>query len=180
MVSKMVKNLLILGAGQYGSVVKEVAEGMEIFDQIAFLDDGYGKEGICFLEKVIGKIADLEKYRDEYNYAIPAIGNAKFRRQLIEKIMENGFELPILVAKQAYVAPSAHLAEGVVVEPLAGVHSNAVVDLGSYISMGAVVNHNAHVYECCHIDNNAVVKAATVVEAMTKINACEVVYKLDK
>ena len=33
------KNLLILGAGQYGQVAKEVAETMGIFDDVAFLDD---------------------------------------------------------------------------------------------------------------------------------------------
>ena len=33
------KNLLILGAGQYGQVAKEIAEETGYFDKIAFLDD---------------------------------------------------------------------------------------------------------------------------------------------
>ena len=33
------KRLLILGSGQYGTVAKETAEAMGIFDEIAFLDD---------------------------------------------------------------------------------------------------------------------------------------------
>lgn len=36
---KVNKNLLILGAGQYGYVAKEVAESMGHFEKITFLDD---------------------------------------------------------------------------------------------------------------------------------------------
>ena len=35
------KNLLILGAGQYGVLAKEIAESMGCFATIAFLDDSY-------------------------------------------------------------------------------------------------------------------------------------------
>lgn len=35
----MDRGLLILGAGQYGMVAKEVAESMNCFDKIDFLDD---------------------------------------------------------------------------------------------------------------------------------------------
>ena len=48
------KNLLILGAGQYGVMAKEIAEAMGAFDRIAFLDDAFltvipAKAGISFL-----------------------------------------------------------------------------------------------------------------------------------
>ena len=33
------QNLLILGAGQYGMVAKEIAESMRKYDHIDFLDD---------------------------------------------------------------------------------------------------------------------------------------------
>lgn len=35
----MNKDLLILGAGQYGMVAKEIAEAMNCFQKIDFLDD---------------------------------------------------------------------------------------------------------------------------------------------
>ncbi len=38
------KNLLILGAGQYGQIAKEIAESMGCFEKISFLDDCYGEE----------------------------------------------------------------------------------------------------------------------------------------
>lgn len=41
--AQMNKNLLILGAGQYGQVAKEIAEDMEYLEKISFLDDRFGE-----------------------------------------------------------------------------------------------------------------------------------------
>ena len=68
---KINKNLLILCAGQYGQVAKEVAESMGCFEKIAFLDDNN--------ENAIGKLADYEKFVTDYSSAFVAIGNADLR-----------------------------------------------------------------------------------------------------
>lgn len=49
----MNKNLLIIGAGQYGALAKEIAEVMKCFEKIDFLDDNS--------ELAIGKISEMEK-----------------------------------------------------------------------------------------------------------------------
>ena len=36
----MNRNLLIIGAGFYGLVAKEIAESMDCFENISFVDDG--------------------------------------------------------------------------------------------------------------------------------------------
>ena len=45
------KNLLIIGAGQYGMVAKEIAESMKCFEKIDFVDDVY--------PSAVGKICDI-------------------------------------------------------------------------------------------------------------------------
>lgn len=45
-------NLLILGAGEFGHVVKEIAEDIGIFDKIDFLDD--------FNPLAIGRFDDIK------------------------------------------------------------------------------------------------------------------------
>ncbi len=162
--------LLILGAGQYGSVVKEIAESMNRFDKISFLDDGFC-ETAC-QENIIGKISDMDLFDDEYMYAIVAIGNSDVRFELIERIKcQTKFEIPVLISKNAYVSPSSKIGCGTVIEPLAGVHANAVIGEATYISMGAVVNHNATVGNCCHVDNAAVVSRGAFVSDGTKLQA---------
>lgn len=173
----MNKNLLILGAGQYGAVVKEIAESMACFEKIDFLDDSYDESCNSF-QTAIGKINDLEKFSDRYTYMIPAIGNPEVRLNLIKKITEGTeCKVPVIISPRAFVSPSAQLQSGVVVEPMAGVHANSVVCTASLISLGAVVNHNSTVLEGCHIDNNAVVMSGAIVKTKTKIQPCSVVYR---
>lgn len=171
----MNKNLLILGAGQYGTVVKEIAQSMGCFEKIDFLDDSFGTDNPNYHEDAIGKIELLDEHHVDYHYAIPAIGDPEKRLELLEALMENGYQIPVIISPRAYISPSAQLQKGVVIEPLAGIHANVIVGSGSCISMGAVVNHNSMVLEGCHIDNNAVVMSGALVVAKTYIAPCEVV-----
>ena len=79
----MNKNLLILGAGQYGTVVKEIAISMGCFEKIGFLDDSFNADSSenKYCEKAIGRLEEYENYSIEYSYAIVAIGNAEIRKQ---------------------------------------------------------------------------------------------------
>lgn len=168
-------NLLILGAGQYGAVVKETAQAMGCFDKISFLDDSFGDGNVACCEQVIGKLDELEHLRSEYEYAIPAIGDADIRLSLLERAESAGYRIPVIISPRAYVSPSAQISKGSVIEPLAGVHANAVVGKAAYISMGAVVNHNAVVGDGCHVDNNAVVTSGAEIPSRVKVEPGTVV-----
>jgi len=173
----MNKNLLILGAGQYGTVAKEIAESMNCFEKIDFLDDTYGLGEIegNYHEQSVGKLADLDKFAESYTYAICAIGNAELRQKLTAQITENGYRIPILVSPQAYVSKSAQLRNGDIIEPFAVVHANAAVGIATFVSAGAVVNHNSFVSDYCHINCNAVVMSGAIVPTGTKTQLCEVI-----
>ena len=162
----MNKNLLILGAGQFGFMVKEIAESMNCFEKIDFLDDSN--------EIAIGKLNDYEKFVCEYRYAIVAIGNPEIRLSYIQKLEEACFVIAIIVSPMAYIAPSAQLMKGTIVEPMAVVQANSTVAIGSIVSSGAIVRHNAFVGDACHLDCNAVVMSGSIVLAKTEVNACEV------
>ena len=162
----MNKNLLILGAGQFGLMVKEIAESMNCFEKIDFLDDNN--------EIAIGKLNDYEKFVCEYRYAVVAIGNPQIRLSYIQKLEESCFIVAILVSPRAYIAPSAQLMKGTIVEPMAVVQANSSVGIGSIISSGAVVRHNAFVNDVCHVDCNAVVISGSTVTTGTKVEVCSV------
>lgn len=157
------KNLLILGAGQYGQVVRETAEAMACFDKIAFLEDNN--------PEAIGKLLDYRSLRQAYACAFVAMGNPKLRMQWLNHLKAAGFELAILVHPQAYISPSASLGQGTIAEPMAVVNTGAVVEAGGLLCAGCVVNHNAVVKSCCQIDCNAVVAAGAVVPEGTKVFA---------
>lgn len=154
------QNLIILGAGQYGQVAKEVAESMN-FDRIAFLDDNN--------EQAIGKLGDYQKFVNEYSQAFVAIGNAEIRLSYINKLEDAGFELAVLVSPKAHVSPSAKLMGGTIVEPLAVVNANSNVGRGVFVCANAVVNHNAVVEDGCQLDCGSVVGSNVVLTAKTKL-----------
>ena len=159
-------NLLILGAGQFGLMVKEIAESMECFDKIDFLDDKS--------ELAVGKLCDYANFLREYRYAVVAIGNPEIRLSYIQKLEEACFIVAIIASPRAYIAPSAQIMKGSIIEPMAVVQANSVVAIGSIISSGAVVRHNAFVGDVCHVDCNAVVMSGSVGPAKTKAEACTV------
>lgn len=159
-------NLLILGAGQYGQVVKEVAESMGCFKKIDFLDDNS--------ELAVGKFSDYIKFAKDYKYAFVAIGNADSRLDLIQRLDDAGFGIPVLVSSKAFVSPSAQLMKGTIVEPMAVVNANSLVRVGVFICAGAIVNHNSVIGDGCQLDCGSVVGSNISLQAQTKLKYSEV------
>ena len=159
----MSENLLILGAGQYGMLVREVAMSTGKFDNIAFLDD---ESSIA-----VGRIDDYKDFVSKCRYAFVAIGNSAVRSKLLSMLESAGFELAVIVSPFAYVSASAQIGGGSIVEPMAVVNTGVTLGKGSLVCAGAVVNHNAVVEDCCQIDCNAVVSARGNVPAGTKVES---------
>ena len=174
------KDLLILGAGQYGVLAKEIAESMGCFANIAFLDDSLPRAPSCHpregedLLNIIGTTRDIATFAKDFHYAFVAIGNSDVRRRLVEQVLSSGMDLATLVHPTAYISPSAQLQKGVCVEPNATVQTKAVVGLASFIASGAVIRHDAIVGEYCYVDCNAVVETSAQVSVNTKVSCCSV------
>ncbi len=144
-------SLLILGAGQYGMVAKEIADSMGTFGKIAFLDD----------ESAIA-IDSLDNYglhAGEYKYAVVAIGNPDVRLEYIRKLRAAGFHLAALISPRAYISPSATVADGVIIEPMAVINAGASVGCGTVVCAGAIINHNATVGAGCLLQCGSIVAA---------------------
>lgn len=170
----MKRNLLIIGAGTYALVVYEIASEMNGFKIIHFMDDE--KKTAPNGDAVIGTTKELEDLAGNYSDAAVAIGNPGVRLAMIRRIQrETNLNIPALVSPKAYVAPSAALGAGVVIEPMAVVHAKCRIETGCLLSAGAVVNHESVCREGAHIDCNATVPGYCVVPEKTKVD-CGMVY----
>lgn len=145
-------NLLILGAGSHGREVRELAQRLNVFRRIAFLDDGPAKAG------VLGPCAALERWVGEYPVAIPAVGNRTLRMRWLGELARAGFVLPVLVHPDATVSPSAALGYGTVVCARAAVGSGAVIGTGCIIASAATIERNAVLPDGAHVDCGQVVR----------------------
>ncbi|PKM58426.1 MAG: hypothetical protein CVU98_01105 [Firmicutes bacterium HGW-Firmicutes-3] len=159
-------NLLIIGAGEHGCVVKETAEAMNKFIKINYLDD---KSDLA-----IGKCSEYEDFIHEYTHAFVAIGNNEIRSHWYKKLEQAGYLFPVLIHPSAYVSPSAVIELGVVVLPSAVIHTNAVIKQGSIIGMGSLIDHDATIDVFCHINTGAIVKARSTLTNYSKIDSAEI------
>lgn len=175
----MNKKLLILGAGMFGTVVKEIAEETKAFEQIDFIDDTFGSKNLernCH-EHIIGKLEDYHKFAADYGYAIVSIGNPQVRKEWTKKLGDAGYSIPSIVSTRSYVSPSARIGTGVVIAPMAVINPNACVGNGSFITAGAIVDHNSLVQDYCNIQCGTVVMPSAAVPSFTKTQPNEVVRK---
>lgn len=162
----MNNNLLILGAGGHGKVVKETAEAMNCFDKIDFLDD--------HSKNAIGRCDDYPKYKSHYKYAFVALGNNELRMKWLSELSGFGYEIPTLIHPTAYVSPSSVINEGTSILPKSVINSNAVLGKGCIISIGALVDHDSQLCDGVHINTGAIIKAGCNVHSLKKIDAGEV------
>lgn len=154
--------LLILGAGQYGLVAKEVAEAMNCFTQIDFLDD--------HSKVAVGKLNDIENM--EYDAAFVAIGNPAVRSQYINRIEKAA----TLIHPKAFVSLSAKIDEGCIVEAGAVICSDAKIGKGTIVMANAVVGHNATVGDCCQLKYNCSIPEMASVPSL-QIVVCNSVWE---
>ena len=144
-------NLLILGAGQYGMVAKEIAESMGCFGKIDFLDD--------INAIAIDKLDSYGAYTDVYAYAIVAIGNSGVRLDYIRRLQQAKYKIAVLASPKAHISPSAHIMAGSIIEPMSVINTGAAVGAGTIVCAGAVVNHNATLGDGCLLQCGSIVTA---------------------
>ena len=154
--------LLILGAGQYGLVAKEVAEVMGCFTQIDFLDD--------HSEIAIGKLNDIDNI--EYDVDFVAIGNPAIRSQYLDRIKKAA----TLIHPRACVSLSAKIGKGCIVEAGAVICADAKVGKGTIVMANAVVGHNATVGDYCQLKYNCTIPEMASVTS-SQIVACNSVWE---
>ena len=145
-------NLLILGAGGQGQVVKELAQDVGVFKKIAFLDDDENNP------YAIDTCGNCWKYVDEYPVAIPSVGNSALRQKWIEMLVRYGFILPTLVHSTATVSPSAEIGYGTVIEAKVTISANAKIGVGCIISSGAIIERNVIINDWTHVQCGVTVR----------------------
>lgn len=155
--------LIILGSGCYGKTVADVAEQLGYI--IRFLDDSLPSF----------ELSTFTSYISSSTFFILAFGNNVFRLEWIQRIKEAGGQLTTLMHPTAYVSPKAKIGEGCVILRHAVINTGTIVNRGCIINLGTIVDHGCIIEEGCHICLGAIVKGENRVEALSKIEAGEVI-----
>lgn len=155
-------DLLILGAGGHGNVVREIAQAEGLYKKTEFLDDNS--------EKAIGKLENYLNFISDLKKAFVAIGNWELRKKWINRIEDSGYELPILIHPDASISAGCQIQSGTVIMAGAVIQTNVKIGKGCIISAGAVVDHDAVIGDYCHVNPGGIVTSMSVVPDTVKVD----------
>lgn len=161
-------NLLILGAGSQGHMVRETAEAIGIFERIAFLDDDRNLPG------VLDVIGNYRNYLDVFPIAFAAIGDNHLRQTLIEQLKQAGFIVPVLRHPTAAVSPTVQAGAGTIFGAKTIVNSSVRIGKGVILSSASIVGHGAAVGDYVHLAVGSVVQKGATVPDGIKIGSGDV------
>jgi len=157
------KNLLILGAGQYGQVAKEIAEQTEKFEKIELL------------ENLPGSMSYKNK-TTECSFAFVALSDMPERLRLTGVLEDCGYTIAALVSPKSYIGKTAKVGKGVLIEPFAAVNGGAIISDCCYIGANATIDCGSEVGRGSTICCGATVVDNTYVEPKTEVKHGQTCY----
>ncbi|MEL6656564.1 MAG: NeuD/PglB/VioB family sugar acetyltransferase [Bacteroidota bacterium] len=144
----MKQPLLIIGAGNVGGFI---AYNLSLFEQefelIGFLDDDASKVGTnCFGYPVLGNTESLKDYTPDTSVAI-GIASPQVKRIISQKVVSAGFQLPSLIAQNAWLSEGVKVGRGCIIYPHVSV--NHLTNIGDFV----IINMNCAIGHDCTIGN---------------------------
>mgnify|MGYP000967608942 CR=1 FL=1 len=141
--------LHVVGAGGHARAVGDVAE--ECGFSIAPVPDSWPQQR--------GSSFDIAPK----SLVIVAIGNNAKRLALVKRLMEEGYELPVIVHPTAAVSKKARLGAGSVVMPQAAITAGVTAGVGTIVNTSASVDHDCVLADGVHISPGAHLAGGVIV-----------------
>ena len=167
----MGNKLLIVASERYGDYVKEIAESMECFEKISFVDNDR--------QDAIGRLDELPSFYPEYNCAIAACDDGE-ERLMWNKRLEELFNIPVLFHKDSTISPSSSLLPGSIVEPRAVIGCQTTIGSSTVVGAGTVIEPYCFIGDGSTLRSGTIVKSTRIVDKNTVTNQGEVLYVEDK
>jgi len=149
-----VAKLLILGAGGHGKVVSEIAQLMEQWEEVAFLDDREDISEVLGIP-IVGKLADLSALKNKYEYAFVAIGSNNARVKWTKKLSDHSFKIPTLIHPSSTVSTKSSIEEGTVIMAGAVINPNARIGRSCIINTASTIDHDCLLQDGVHTSPGA-------------------------
>ena len=167
----MGNKLLIVASKRYGDYVKEIAESMECFEKISFVDNNR--------QDVLGRLEELSSFYPEYNCAIAACNDGE-ERLMWNKKLEELFIIPVLFHKDSTISPSSCILPGSIVEPRAVIGCQTTIGSSVVVGAGSIVEPYCFIGDGSTLRSGTIVKSTSIVNRNTVTKQGTVLYVEDK
>ena len=164
-------NIILIGAGGHAKSCIDVINSeskYNIFGLIG-LSSQVGSK-VCGYP-IIGTDDQLNEIVNDVSQAVIAIGDQKKRSILYKYLINNGFKLPNIIAKGAYISRYSSMGQGNIF--MHDVIINADVQIGNncIFNTRALIEHDSTIDDNCHISTGAILNGNVKVEKDTFIGS---------
>lgn len=190
------KRMAIVGAGELGCQVANLAQQDGGYMVIGFFDDFKEKGTFINSIEVIGGVSDISQHyrQNQFDCIFLAIGynHMASRKSLFDKLSA---EIPFgsIVHPSSIIDPSAIIGDGVIIYPGCIIDKHVVIEQNVLLNLGVVISHDssvgAHSFlaprvavagfskisECCFLGISSTVIDNVTICANTTIGACSLV-----
>lgn len=164
------KKIFVYGAGGHAKAIMEMIIAIGSHEIIGIIDDDpalTGEKVLGYSVIGIGNGLVLGKLRDDgVGLAANGVGgiiNINVRKNIFDRLEENGFLLPALCHPKATIEESAIIQEGVQVFANAYVGSSVILRTKCMINTGAIISHDCVIGELSHIAPGAMLAGGVTV-----------------
>ena len=163
--------LIILGHGNFGLEIEDIAEQMNVYESVQFLDDNTNSP--C----VLGKCSDFVQYIDESTYFYAAFGNNDVREKWTEALKEKKANLANIIHPSAYISPKTVLGKGIAVFPKAIINSYCDIKDGCIVNSGAIIDHHCILEPYVHAFLGSIVQSDNILPPKMNVSPGSLVEK---
>ncbi len=165
--------VLVYGGGGHGKAVIELLRATGMYDLAGLVDDGLVPGADVLGVPVLGGGDVLPQLHQQGIVqavnAVGGIGDSGSRVRVFERLAADDFYCPAVVHPSTVIEPSAELAEGVQVFPLAYIGSSASIGFGAIVNTGAIVSHDCRVAEYANLSPGAILAGGVQIGARALI-----------
>ncbi len=143
------KNLVIIGASGHGKVAADIAEKINRWENIYFLDDN--KKGTKLNHyDVVGTVGDSIIYKDNSEFFV-AIGNNDIRAKIQSNLSSQHYKIATLIHPSAIISENVLIECGTVVMPGVVINSSTNIGSGCIINTSSSIDHDNVIKDFAHI-----------------------------
>ena len=160
------KNLIVYGAGEFGSLIANVISYHDDLEIAAYGDDNHQQttdhiDGV----PVFGQ-KDLLNFAKQNNIklAITAIGNNTVRAEKFNLLKNTGFQMISIVHPQALIDTKVSYGDNVIIEMGTAIHTNSKIGNNVFLGGEALIGHHNIIGDHVLVGGNVSFGGSVVVE----------------
>ena len=165
------KNIIVFGAGEFGTLIQNVMSYNQVFQIAAFGDDNMDKSKITTGDVPLFNQGDLFQFakENEIQTAIMAIGNNRVRGIKYNLFKNAGFEMLSIVHPKALIDTEVVYGDNVIIEMGTAIHTHSKIGNNVFLGGDALIGHHNIIGNHVLVGGNASFGGAVVVEDYASI-----------